>query len=152
MRYKPSASEKGKAGKGVEFGKYIHHVAEQIALGREVKEDVEEVKRIKKFISELNANELLTEIECSLPLGDYIIRGVIDLIAIYDDRIEIIDYKTDVSKNNHFEYVKQLSIYCHAVKEYHNKKTVCKIYYVSSDEVVEVEPLDLESIIKELKK
>ena len=145
MKYEPP--KKGEKGRGIEFGKYIHYVAEQIALGKEVKEDIEEVNRVKKFISELNANELLTEIECSLPLDDYIIRGVIDLLAIYDDRIEIIDYKTDVSKNNHSEYIKQLSIYYHAVNGYYNKKTVCKIYYVSLDEVVEVEPLDLEDII-----
>ena len=118
-------------------------------LMEELQRQLKEVKRIKKFISELNANKLLTEIECSLPLGDYIIRGVIDLLAIYDDRIEIIDYKTDVSKHNHSEYVKQLSVYYHAVKEYYNKKTVCKIYYVSSDEVVEVEPLNLEHVIIE---
>ena len=62
--------------------------------------------------------------------------------------ITIIDYKTDVSKINHEEYIKQLSIYYHTVKEHFKKDTVCKIYYVSLGEVVEVNPIPYNELVE----
>ncbi|BAP62901.1 UvrD-helicase domain-containing protein [Methanococcus maripaludis] len=134
-------------GRGVEFGNYIHHIAEQYVLKKEVFDESKEVLEVKNFIDSLNALELIPEIECSLPVNGNLIRGIIDLIAIYNDRVEIIDYKTDVSKINHEEYRKQLSIYYYVVKEYFKKNTVCKIYYVSLGEVVEVDPIGYEELV-----
>lgn len=134
-------------GRGIEFGNYIHHVAEQFALKKEVFDDSKEVLEVKNFIDSLNASELIPEIECSLPVNGNLIRGIIDLLVIYDDKIEIIDYKTDVSKINHEEYRKQLSIYYYVVKEYFKKNTICKIYYVSLGEVVEIDPIQYDELV-----
>ncbi|MGB4852276.1 MAG: PD-(D/E)XK nuclease family protein, partial [Ignavibacteria bacterium] len=68
-----------------------------------------------------------------------IIRGTIDLIAFYKDRIEIFDYKTDKNKNNLEKYKMQLSVYKKALKEiYKDKKLIAKIFFVSLDEIEEV--------------
>ncbi len=133
-------------GRGKEFGSKIHNISEQLALGKEVKDDSDECLRIKEFIQNLKAKELKPEIECALPVGDDLVRGIIDLVVIYDDRIEVIDYKTDVSKLNHGEYVKQMSFYYHTVSEFYNKPVICKIFYVSQNEIVEIEPLSIEKI------
>jgi len=135
-------------GKGREFGNKLHSFAQKIALGIGAEWDQPEAERIKAFIASLNANELKTEVECSLPVGDNLIRGTIDLLALYDDRIEIIDYKSDLDYLNEEEYQKQLSIYYHVLRQVYQKKAiVCKLYYVCQDEVRKLEPLSIENMI-----
>ncbi len=134
-------------GKGRDFGNKLHSFAHKVALGMDTKWDQPEADRIRNFIKSLEANELISEIECSLPIDDNLIRGKIDLLAICDDRIEIVDYKSDVNNINEFEYIKQLSIYYYVVKEiYPDKPIICKIYYVCLDKIKEIEPLSLDEI------
>ena len=84
-----------------------------------------------------------------MPFENDVIRGVIDLLVIYDDRIEIIDYKTDSSLDNIEKYKMQLSIYKKVIKNiYHDKKTVCKLFYVSLDKLIDIEPPKLEDVYK----
>ena len=64
-------------------------------------------------------------------------HGIIDLLAIYDDHIDIIDYK--LSNINHKEYDKQLSIYKDYVKTIDNSKPIrCYLLSLLSAEVREV--------------
>ena len=74
------------------------------------------------------------------------IRGTIDLLVIYEDKIEIIDYKTDTSKLNHEEYKKQLSVYYHAVSEYYKLPVIAKIFYVSQNEIEKIPPISKEEL------
>ena len=127
-------------GKGKEFGEKIHFIAERLALGEDVDETIAEKKLIKEFIGNLKAKELKPEMECALLINDALVRGIIDLVAVFDDRIEIIDYKTDASRLNHEEYIKQISVYYHAVSEFYKLPVKCKIYYTSQNEVVEINP------------
>jgi superfamily I DNA/RNA helicase len=145
MKYTPAEH-----GKGKEYGKKVHFIAERLALGEEVEESPEK-EQIKQFLDQLNAKELKPEIECALPINNALVRGIIDLVAIFEDRVEIIDYKTDVSKLNHEEYKKQLSIYYYAVSDFYNLPVKCKIFYVSQKEVLEIEPIPREETYNLLK-
>lgn len=125
--------------KRYEFGKIVHEAANKIANGVELNSNIKEIKSIENFIIGLNANELKAEIDFLFPKGDTVIRGTIDLLAFYDDRIEIIDYKTDKSRKYESKYKIQLGIYRDVIKEiYKEKNIVCKIYYVRLDETVEI--------------
>ena len=122
-----------------EFGKIVHEAANKIANGLEINSDIEEINRIKKFIDSLNAKELKPEIDFLHPERDKVIRGTIDLLAFYDDRIEIIDYKTDRSRKYEDKYRIQLGIYKKVIEKiYKGKKVICRIYYVRLDETVEL--------------
>ncbi|MDQ1328826.1 MAG: ATP-dependent helicase/nuclease subunit, partial [Candidatus Poribacteria bacterium] len=134
-------------GKGMQFGNELHSFAQKVALGIDANWDQSEADKIRAFIKSLNADELKTEIECSLPVEKNLIRGEIDLLTIYDDRIEIIDYKSDLDSLNEEEYRKQLSIYYHVISQvYPQKNIVCKLYYVCLDEIKNIKPLSMEEI------
>lgn len=123
----------------IEIGNRIHNIAQKIANGFKIDSDVIEVKRLQKFIGGLKATELKTETDFLFPKENRIIRGTIDLIAIYEDRIEVIDYKTDKNKNNLENYKIQIGIYKEVVKSiFKGKKVNGKIFFVSLDEIVEV--------------
>jgi hypothetical protein len=52
-------------------------------------------------------------------------------MALYPDRVEIHDYKTDVSDRFEDEYVIQLSVYAYAAAGFYDKPVDCYIDYVS---------------------
>jgi len=123
----------------VNFGLQIHNAAHKIANGLDVETSSEEIKRMKKFINALKADELKSETDFLFPKDDKIIRGTIDLIAFYDDRIVVIDYKTDTNKNYLEKYKIQIEVYKDVVKSiYKDRKVTGKIYFLSLDEVVEI--------------
>lgn len=123
----------------LEHGALIHNLAHKIANGIEVESDLPELKKIKSFIEDLKANELKSEIDFLYPKDDQIIRGTIDLLAFFNDRIEVIDYKTDTNKNYIQKYKIQIEVYKDVVKSiYKDKKITGKIYFVKLDEVVPV--------------
>ncbi|MEO8210008.1 MAG: 3'-5' exonuclease, partial [bacterium] len=123
----------------VEFGIRIHNIAHKIANGFELDSQIEEVVNIKKFILSLNAKELKSEVDFLLPKKNEVIRGTIDLLAFFDDWIEVIDYKTDKTKKNIEKYKIQLEIYKEVVKSiYKEKKVTGKIFFVSLNEVIEI--------------
>ena len=89
------------------------------------------------------------EMECGLPLNglDVTLRGTIDLLAVYPDRIEVYDYKTDETDRFEDEYMLQLSVYAHAASGYYGGRPArCHIAYVSLGTVVDFDPLPLEDI------
>ena len=134
-------------GKGRQFGNDLHSFAQKVAIGVNANWDQPESDKIRLFLSLLNANDLKTEIECSLPMGKNLIRGEIDLLAFCGDRVEIIDYKSDLDYLNEKEYRKQLSVYYHVIRQVYPEKAInCKIYYVCLDDVKDIEPLSMEEI------
>ena len=145
--------KEGQKGRGLEFGQKIHKLAFRYIKGLSTTKIDDNAKNdfsnIKTFIdNNLKGSKLLPEVECTMPINNILIRGIIDLVAEFDDRIEVIDWKTDLVKENIEEYRKQISIYGHVIKElYPNKKVICKIFWTYRGEIDEIEMLDKSAII-----
>jgi ATP-dependent exoDNAse (exonuclease V) beta subunit len=92
-----------------EKGKEIHRFAEKY-----VKEDIEpsneKEREIKEFIDSLEG-ELRAEVRITTPRPSGNYSGVIDLLHLTDEKIEVIDYKTDSHPENMEEYRKQVELY-----------------------------------------
>ncbi|MFP4001104.1 MAG: UvrD-helicase domain-containing protein [Thermoplasmata archaeon] len=141
-------------GLGTEYGSKVHAFAEGY-VKKDVKPENMDEKNVKQFIDRLEG-ELVTEETCLLPVKTerrkIIFEGIIDLIHLYGDTVEIIDYKTDRKKTAQNEYFKQLSIYYHAVKGvYPDKEVKPYIFYTENGEKVEVDIRSIESILSDLK-
>lgn len=121
------------------YGVMIHQIAQKIASGAKFDNEDEDIRRLSRFISVLKAKKLLTETDFLYPDGEKMIRGTIDLLAFYDDRIEVIDYKTDKNKKYLDKYQIQIGIYKDVIRNiYKDKKVIGKIYFVRLDEVLSV--------------
>lgn len=137
------------SGKGIEYGKKIHAAAEGLAKGIEPREKYPETPAVKEVLASVaDADLVLAEVHCMLPLNGLgvSLSGYIDLLALYPDRIEVHDYKTDVSKNNMDAYMLQLSVYALAAEGYYKRPARCVIDFVSIGERVEFEPIPREEI------
>jgi len=149
--------KEGQKGRGMEFGTIIHNLAfrkiENLVISKIEEEYKKDFNNISNFIDKkLNGAILLSEIDCSLPIGNTLIRGIIDLVAEFKDRIEIIDWKTDLVKDNLSEYRKQLSIYYYVLKQiYPNKEIYCKIFWTYTGESEDIKIIKLEDINKLIK-
>ncbi len=140
-------------GKGKEYGTKVHQIAEQMAH-RKDHEDIPEAADIAKVLEGVKDSvRIETEYECALPVEQATIRGTIDLIAFFKDRIEIHDYKTDEDRRNMDSYITQLSVYGHAAQQCTNVPVRCFIDFVSIHELsVEVELLSMEEIQRKVDK
>ena len=93
-------------GKGMEYGTQIHQDAQMLFYGREPKDEMPEHPRIREILDSVKDADLrYSEIEMKLPVSKYnaILKGYIDLMAVYPDRVEIIDYKTDAERSDKVE-------------------------------------------------
>ncbi|NQZ85644.1 MAG: UvrD-helicase domain-containing protein [Nanoarchaeales archaeon] len=143
----------GGYGRGKDFGTVLHNLAFRKCSGLEVSDVSDDMKKDWKNISnyidnELKDCELLPEVDCSLPYKNYLIRGIIDLVAVYSDRVEVIDWKSDVDKTNLNEYKKQLSVYCEVLKGVYDLPVVGKIFWSYTGECEVVDLLELSSFIE----
>ncbi len=135
-------------GKGKEYGEEVHRLAYMMGRGMRVDTDahpeLEEVSRVLDSVSD--ADLILLEVDCGLPVPGTgtTLRGRIDMMAVYPDRVEVHDYKTDVSRRFESEYRFQLSVYAHAAAGFYGKRVTCHIDYVSlgETEVFDPEPMD----------
>ena len=140
-------------GKGKEYGTKVHELAYLLmrrgSLPEREFEEYPELVRAKEVLDCLAGADLLEgEIDCGLPLGDpdAVLRGRIDLLAIYPDRVEIHDWKTDASDRFESEYRLQLSVYAHAASAYYEKPAVCIIDYLGLGRSVKFDPMPLDTI------
>ena len=125
-------------GRGPEYGTKVHEFAEKYANGEEVEpseEIKEDAENVVEFIDSLDG-ELQTEVPIKVPVDEegrkIVYHGVIDLLHITNERVEIIDWKTDLSKANYEEYEKQLEIYQKGVRRiYTEKEAASRIAYTS---------------------
>ncbi|MBS3736482.1 MAG: UvrD-helicase domain-containing protein [Candidatus Bipolaricaulota bacterium] len=134
-------------GRGTEFGTMIHGFAEQVARGEkasisEGEEGKKDKENVRSFIRSL-PGELLPEQEVLIPKYEegskYVYHGSIDLVHVLDDRVQVIDFKTDEERINEPEYKKQLSLYREAVSaDYPHKNVTGHIYYTESDQLVDI--------------
>ncbi|WP_225333353.1 UvrD-helicase domain-containing protein [Halomicrobium urmianum] len=139
--------------RGRDFGSRVHDFAEAYALGEDVSpttDHYEDERHVQEFIDGL-AGDLHVEERAVLPLEvdgtRTTITGIVDLVHETDDRIEIIDYKTDQSRRAEPEYRKQLSVYYHVVREcFPEKDVTTSIFYTVSRERQDVEPLSMDEL------
>ena len=121
-------------GRGMEFGSEVHEFAERYVLGEAVDTDGNTDKEnVKEFLDSLDG-EKIAEIDAFLPWTvddkEVTIGGIIDLLHITPNQIDIIDYKTDLTTHAEDEYEKQLSIYYHVVADqYPDRSVTASIFY-----------------------
>jgi ATP-dependent exoDNAse (exonuclease V) beta subunit (contains helicase and exonuclease domains) len=144
-----SVFQQGEAGRGPEFGDQVHDFAEAYADGDAVTPDSDDGESIRALLDRLSGT-FETETTAILPLSgtpQITLVGVIDLFVVSDDRVSIVDYKTDLTRRAHSEYRKQLSVYYHAAKErYSDRMVTASILYTADDDLVEITPLDLPAL------
>jgi ATP-dependent exoDNAse (exonuclease V) beta subunit len=97
------------------------------------------------------AGDLHIEQGAVLPLsvggGTVAISGVVDLVAVTDARVQVIDFKTDRSRRAEAEYRKQLSVYWHVLAEtYPDKDVDAQVFWTAEGELVEIEPIGMENL------
>lgn len=144
-------------GKGPDFGTRVHDFAEAYALGEPVEPSNDDEHHVKAFLDTLDG-ELRVEVDAYLPLSvdgeDITVSGIIDLVHVRSDRVEIVDYKTDRGQHAQEEYEKQLSVYTHVVQaQYPDRDVSANIFYTESGERVQAEPLsapELESVVQDV--
>jgi len=138
-------------GRGTEFGTKVHEFAESIINGgvHEVG-DERDFRNTERFLGQLEG-DIRAEVPILLPLETedrkYTVEGIIDLLVVYDERVSIVDFKTDTSKEMEDEYRKQLSVYYHAIREIFPEKDVeISVFYTYFGEKKVQEPIDRESL------
>ena len=135
-------------GRGIEIGKEVHKFAEQavneISKAGEITSDPtnRDEKEVKDFLEDLSG-EVMSEVPLTVPVYEdgrkTLYNGVIDLLVVGEEKVKIIDWKTDISRENHEEYVKQVNMYKKGVSEiYSDKEVVAYIFYTYDGEKVEV--------------
>lgn len=136
--------------KGMQYGIDVHEDAERMFMGLPLQRDLPEHAEIKKVLDATSRADLrYAERECGLPFNDLdvTLRGVIDLIAVYPDRIEIHDYKTDEVDRFEEEYKIQLSVYAYSASGFYGgRRAECFIDYVSQGRSVRFDPVPLDRI------
>lgn len=140
--------------RGPLFGTKIHQDAQRLVSGLDVsitdenKDDLEYVKKIIDGCKDADIRN--AEVPCILPVPgtDVILLGSIDMIALYPDRIEIHDWKTDAMKDRIDEYKIQLSVYAHSAEGFYKKPVKCLVHYTAHKETIEFYPLPVEDIVE----
>jgi len=150
-RYSPhslmddSVYEDVESGEGTEYGSRVHDFAEDYVNGLNVQPENPDEEAIQSFVDE-RSGELRAEENAHLPLntagGQVTLFGVIDLLHITPDIVEIVDYKTDRGRHAEGEYRKQLSVYYHVVTElYPDREVQAKLFYTNDATPVTIDPL-----------
>ncbi|MDZ7731597.1 MAG: PD-(D/E)XK nuclease family protein [Natrialbaceae archaeon] len=137
-------------GRGTDFGSEVHDFAENYAEGRPVTPEGDDQRAVAALIDSLEGT-LRTEESVYLPVtvgGERVtISGVVDLVHVTDERVEIIDYKTDKTRHAEDEYRKQLSVYYHVVRDaYPDREVTAALFYTDTDRLQPIDPLTLSAI------
>ncbi len=148
-------SDETAGAKGKNYGITVHKYAELLVRGIEldpkIYETYPEVGKARSIIEELRKGHILdAEVECSLPIDslNVTLRGVIDLIAVSEDAVEIHDWKNDVTDGNRADYRLQLSVYAHVAELVYRRKAKCFIQWLVLGETEEFDPLPMEEIVE----
>ena len=134
------------AGRGMAYGSRVHEFAERYATAdgsTRAPASVDE-RNVKAFVDSLEGAVRVEE-DVYLPLtvdGEQItIHGIVDLVHIRDDRVTVVDFKTDRDRRAQEEYRIQLSIYHHVLADWFpNREIESSILYTGDGERVEIEP------------
>jgi ATP-dependent exoDNAse (exonuclease V) beta subunit len=133
--------------RGVDFGSRVHDFAEAYVLGEEVTPSNPHERRIVDFVDDL-PGELHVEEPVTLPIevdGHRVtISGIVDLVHVTADQVDIIDYKTDSTRHAQPEYRKQISVYYHVLSEWFKGKNITvNLFYTNDGSWEQVDPLPL---------
>lgn len=151
ITYVPAAPGSSERDGGKDYGNAVHFIADKLVKKRRNDLDArvlaeaysgdkgidptelsEDAVRINRFINGLGDAGTFSEVPCSLPVGDTMIHGVIDLIVDDGETVSIYDYKTESDHRNLEEYRIQVSIYAHSVMQAHGRDGVrAYLYYVT---------------------
>ena len=137
--------------KGARYGTEVHDDAAMLFSGRNPRDEKPEHDEIRRVLADTSdADMRFSEVRCTLPVDEFnvVLNGVIDLLVVYPDHIEIHDYKTDSEMSDaiDFEYRLQLSVYAHAASAYYGLPARCFLDYVSLRKVVEFDPMDMDCV------
>jgi len=142
--------------RGMDFGSRVHDFAEAYALGDDVTPSDPHEQRVVEFVDGL-PGKLHVEEPVTLPIEvddhQVTISGIVDLVHVTADQVDIVDYKTDSTRHAQPEYRKQLSVYYHVLSEWFAEKDITtSLFYTTDGTREQIEPLSLEelqSIIRE---
>jgi ATP-dependent exoDNAse (exonuclease V) beta subunit len=111
-----------------EKGEKLHEFAEAYVNGEDVEASNTREEEVKEFIDSLDG-ELEAEKVVKIPSDGKVYEGVIDLIHKTDEKVEVIDYKTDSNPENMDEYTEQVECYRKGLEELFDrpveKRIVC---------------------------
>ena len=137
--------EEVSGGRGPEFGDIIHEFGEKVARDEGLEPPFkgkgrEDKLNLYRFINSLDG-ELYPEMEVLVPHyhegKKYVYHGSIDLLNVERERVEVIDYKTDVDRSLQDQYEKQLELYAEAAgSHYSDRKVEAAIFYTHKGEKV----------------
>ena len=110
-------------------------------LGRSYDLEENEIKCIKNFLNQdllkniLNA-QIYKEYEFIYDSDNVNYHGIIDLMLVYDEYIDIIDYKLMNTTND--EYIKQLNGYKEYIEKTFGKNVNLYLYSIINNEIVKL--------------
>ena len=115
------------------YGTYMHYLFEVT----DFKNPKTTNKQVLNFINKLDLNcNIYKEYEFMYEKDNINFHGVIDLMLVYDDHIDIIDYKLkDITDEN---YIKQLNGYKSYIENKMNKKTNTYLYSIFDESLLEI--------------
>ncbi|MFB6109917.1 MAG: UvrD-helicase domain-containing protein [Halodesulfurarchaeum sp.] len=130
---------------GTDFGSRVHEFAERYARGEAGEPDGDHERTVRQFIDSLDG-ELFVEAQATLPLAiddqQVTISGVIDLVHVTPERVEIVDYKTDRTRRAVSEYAIQVSVYYHVLDAAYPRRSVdAALYFTADGERVPIDPV-----------
>jgi len=136
--------------RGMDFGSRVHDFAETYALGDDVTPSNPHEQRVVEFIDDL-PGKLHVEEPVTLPIEvddhQVTVSGIVDLVHVTADQVDIVDYKTDSTRHAQPEYRKQLSVYYHVLSEWFPEKDVTTSLFYTTDGIREqVEPFTFENL------
>jgi ATP-dependent helicase/nuclease subunit A len=143
-----SVFEAVEEGRGPEFGSYVHDFAERYALDEPAEVGVrgdDDTRHVKALLDSMDG-KLRVEEDAYLPLavdGERVtIHGVVDLVHVTDEAVEVVDYKTDLERHAEVEYRTQLSVYYYVLSEaYPDRAVTASLFFTAEGERVTIEPL-----------
>ncbi len=150
-----SITEVKSKGRGKEFGKEVHRFAERYTGGEDVEPENRDEENVASFLDSLDGKKVVEE-SCILPLEvdgrKMVLTGKIDLLHIKDEEVELVDYKTSEEGEYKEEHRKQLSAYYHVLKKVYPEREIrMYVFYTAEDDIVEITPLELGRIKKEIR-
>ena len=115
------------------YGTYMHYLFETTDFNNPKTDN----KKVLDFINKLDLNcKIYKEYEFMYEKDNISYHGIIDLMLIYDDHIDIIDYKLkNISDEN---YKKQLLGYKNYIENKLNKKVSTYLYSIFDESLLEI--------------
>ena len=117
----------------MEYGTKMHELFETTDFTKKT-----ENKKIQNLINQLDIKNATIYKEHEFIFSDtnneY--HGIIDLLLEYEDKINIIDYKLQNTKDE--AYLKQLETYKKYINQISNKKVEMYLYSILNNELIEI--------------